>query len=109
ALREHEVVDNERILARREELREAHLDGFAVWSGGRKDVVLGARLPRAVARAWRRPPPPSRAGARSRARAGDRGPSGIRLIRPESGSAWRLLRSGLSRPAWFTERAWQTG
>src|SRR5262249_59385081 len=27
ALREHEVVDDERNLARREELREAHLDG----------------------------------------------------------------------------------
>ena len=41
APREHEVVDDERILARREELREAHLDGFAAWTCGLKDVVLG--------------------------------------------------------------------
>ena len=41
APREHEVVDDQRILARREQLRQAHLDGHAVGAGGREDVVLG--------------------------------------------------------------------
>src|SRR5262249_41553825 len=41
ASREHEVVDDERVLARREELRQAHLDGHAVGVCGRKEVVLG--------------------------------------------------------------------
>src|SRR6266516_3664056 len=46
AAREHEVVDDQRILSGCEELREAHVGGGAVCPGALEDVVLGDLAPR---------------------------------------------------------------